>query len=91
MDIRMLDKSLDAHVLQSSEPFSRVYASQHFKSGITTSEAAENVNWMRECTRKPTVSISTSQNGIAGRRLSHRVPSRGYSDRLDGTLRGPPA
>jgi hypothetical protein len=30
-------------------------------------------------------------NRIAGRRLSHRVPSRGYSDRLDGTLRGPPA
>jgi hypothetical protein len=27
-------------------------------------------------------------NGIAGRRLSHRVPSRGYSDRLDGTLQG---
>jgi hypothetical protein len=29
--------------------------------------------------------------GIAGRRLRHRLPSRGYSDRLDGTLRGPPA
>jgi hypothetical protein len=38
-DIRILDKSLDAHVLQSLAQFSQVYAGKHFESGITTTEA----------------------------------------------------
>jgi hypothetical protein len=41
MYILILDKSSDEHVLQS-------LAGQHFESGITTTEAAVNMNWMTE-------------------------------------------